>query len=267
MAPFRFMDCAVTTLALGKSAQNLREFRDRIAEVPPQSISHHFYEALLRPVFDDPEYRNDFAVWARRQLHDNLLAERLGAIDPVECESLEALRQEVIDIIEDRLAEATFVPWAASGHEFHFQRSQMVVLDTGLRAATPTDLAARVPRLSTGSIFYHFVEGRRRPPIKVDDFSVWLAGWGPEFEPTREAIAAIDYHLWSLTEMRTLIGAALHRLPQDSGGRNAGRVHDEERARDEERAADEERERGESPAHDDGPARANERAQGNEARR
>jgi hypothetical protein len=210
------MDCAVTTLALGKSAQNLRELRDRIAEVPQQSISHHFYEALLRPVFDDPEYRNDFAVWARRQLHDNLLAEQLGAIDPMEFESLETLRQEVVDIIEDRLAEATFVPWAAPGHEFHFQ---MVVLDTGLRAATPADLAARVPRLSTGSIFYHFVEGRRRPPLKVDDFSVWLADWGPELEPTRDAIAAIDYHLWSLTEMRTLIGAALHRLPRDSGGR------------------------------------------------
>jgi Family of unknown function (DUF5752) len=219
VAPFRFMDCAITTLALGKSAQNLRELRDRMTEVPQQSISHHFYEALLRPVFDDPEYRNDFAVWARRQLHDNLLAERLGALDPMEFESLETLRQEVIDIIEDRLAEVTFVPWAAPGHEFHFQRSQMIVLDTGHLAATPADLAARVPRLSTGSIFYHFIEGRRRPPLKVDDFSFWLAGWGPELEPEREAIAAIDYHLWSLTEMRALIGWALRRLPRDSGGR------------------------------------------------
>lgn len=60
--PLRIMDCAIITLALGKSAQNLREFRDGIAEVPAQSIAHHFYESLLRPVFDDPEYRNDLAV-------------------------------------------------------------------------------------------------------------------------------------------------------------------------------------------------------------
>jgi hypothetical protein len=53
----------------------------------------------------------------------------------------------------------------------------------------------------------------------VDDFSVWLADWGPGFEPAREAIAAIDYHLWSLTEMRALIGAALHRLPRANGAR------------------------------------------------
>jgi hypothetical protein len=243
------MDCAVTTLALGRSAQNLREFRDRMTEVPPQSISHHFYEALLRPVFDDPEYRNDFAVWARRQLHDNLLAERLGAIDPMEFETLERLRQEVVDIIEDRLAESDRVPWAAPGHEFHFQCSQMIVLDTGLTADTPADLAARVPRLSTGSIFYHFVEGRRRPPLKVDDFSVWLTDWGPEFAPMREAIAAIDYHLWSLSEMRALIAWALHHLSHGTArdarrgssrgagrgaSRNAGRGGSREAARDDE---------------------------------
>jgi hypothetical protein len=66
--PFEVKDCALITLALGKSALNLRELRDRVAEVPPQSLYHHFYETLLRPSFDDPEYRNDFALWSRRQL-------------------------------------------------------------------------------------------------------------------------------------------------------------------------------------------------------
>ena len=95
----------------------------------------------------------------------------------------------------------------------------MTFLLAGAERQVLQSLAARVPRLSTGSIFYHFVEGRRRPPLKADDFSVWLADWGPEFEAAREAIVAIDYHLWSLTEMRALIGWALHRLPRDSGGR------------------------------------------------
>src|SRR6185369_3313249 len=52
--PFRFMDCALIILALGRTAHGLRELRDRAAEVPPQSIWHHFYETLLRPTFDDP---------------------------------------------------------------------------------------------------------------------------------------------------------------------------------------------------------------------
>src|SRR5882672_669917 len=96
---FRFKDCALTTLSLGRSAHTLRELRDGVAEVPAESISHHFYESLLRPVFDDPEYRNDFALWARRHLHDNLLAERLGVLDPLEHEDLESLRRQVLEVI------------------------------------------------------------------------------------------------------------------------------------------------------------------------
>jgi len=207
--PFRVMDCAITTLALGKSAQNLRELRDRVLEVPVQSISHHFYESLLLPVFDDPDYRNDFALWARRHLHDDRLAERLAVIDPMEFEDLEALRQHVVEVIEDRLAEASVVPAVVPGHEFHFLGSRKVILDSGLRAATPVDLAELVPRLPTGSVFYHFVEGRRRPPLKVDDFSVWLEGWGEAFRPCRERLATIDFHLWSLKEMRALIARSL----------------------------------------------------------
>jgi len=217
-APFRFKDCAITSLALGKSAQNLREFRDGVATVPLQSISHHFDESLLRPVFDDPEYRNDFALWARRHLHDDHLAERLGIIDPVEFPNLEALRQNVLDVIEDRLSQSLYVPSAAPGHEFYFLSSRMVVLDTGLQATTPGELADRLPRITTGSVFFHFVEGRRRPPFTVDDFSAWLAQWGPAFDACRQAIAAIDFHLWSLTEMRALLARCLRDVPRDMEG-------------------------------------------------
>jgi hypothetical protein len=206
------MDCAMTTLSLGRSAQNLRELRDRIADAPAQSLSHHFYESLLRPAFDDPEYRNDFAQWAFRHLHDGPLAERLGVIDPTEFDSLETLRQHLIDVIEDRLAEMTHVPWAAPGHEFYFLGSQTVVLDTGLTAAVPAEMAAIVPRLPGGSVFYHFVEGRRRPPLRVDDFSAWLEAWGPATQDCRDRLAAIDYHLWSLTEMRAQIAHAFAGL-------------------------------------------------------
>jgi hypothetical protein len=38
-APIEIKDCALITLALGKSAQNLRQLRDRVEEVPVQSLS------------------------------------------------------------------------------------------------------------------------------------------------------------------------------------------------------------------------------------
>jgi hypothetical protein len=211
--PFRFMDCALTILSLGRSAQNLRELRDGIAAVTPPSISHHFLEGLLKPAFDDPEYRNDFALWARRHLHDNVLAERLGGIDPMDYEEVEDLRQQTLDVIEDRLAELSYVPSVRPGREFYFLQAHRVILDTGLRAATPAELGAAIRHLPAGSIFYHFIEGRRRSPRHSDDFSTWLEAWGEGSVRGRQQLAAIDFHLWSLTELRVRIARCLRDMP------------------------------------------------------
>ena len=55
IAPFKLMDCALTIVSVGRSAQTLRELREHLAAVPAQCLSHHFYDSLLRPSFDDRE--------------------------------------------------------------------------------------------------------------------------------------------------------------------------------------------------------------------
>lgn len=217
-APFEFMDCAVTVVSLGRSAQNLRELRDHLAGVPAQSIDQHFYGSLLRPEFDHPEYRNDFARWAERQLHDSILAERLSAVDPFDHPDLESVRRRVIDVVEDRLAEVAEVPQAPRGKEFRFLRAQFVVFDTGARARTPVELGRQIPLLSSGSIFFHFVEARRRPPLRRDDFSVWLDGWGAEGAPTQARLAAIDFSFGGLVDLSRRI-ADCFRAPDPGAGR------------------------------------------------
>lgn len=205
---FAVMDCALITLATGKRAQNLRELRDRIAEVEEASLYHHFYENLLRPSFDDPEYRNDFALWAQHALHQPELAEKLVVLDPMLCRDLSELRQQILDVIEDFLAALEYVPWAKRGEEFHFLTSQVVVFDTGYRLATPAELAAFVPRMSTSSVFYHFIEARRRPPVSLDDFSAWLGQW--EGTETMRARLAELAHFWgNLSEIRERLAVVL----------------------------------------------------------
>jgi len=218
-APFKVMDCALTIISLGRSAQTLRELRDHISVVPTQCLSHHFYDSLLRPSFDDREYRNDFALWARRQLGDRRLAERLAVIEPIDFADLEDLRAHLLDVVEDRLAEVVDAPPGAPGREFHFLRSQYVIIDTGLRAATPSDLAAHIPRATPGSIFFHFVDARRRTPERTDDYSLWLKDWGEAYDEVRRRLAAVDFHLWSLTETRERIA----RCFTDDASAEAGR--------------------------------------------
>src|SRR3990172_11951859 len=129
--PFAVIDCAMLSIATGVSAQNLRELRDRLRSLPASSLYFHFWGAHLRPGFEEPEYNNDFALWAKHGLNDLGLAERLSVIDPPSFGDLEALREELVDVVEQRLYEREVVPWAPADQEFHFIRSTLVVLDTG----------------------------------------------------------------------------------------------------------------------------------------
>jgi hypothetical protein len=211
-APFRIRDCAITVVALGQTAHNLRELRTHIASVPAASLAHHFYDALLRPSFDDREFRNDFAAWVRRQLRDERLAEILGVLDPLdEGQTIEEVRDRLLEILDDRLAEMSDLPQVGPGREFRFLRSQLVVFDTALEAATPGELGERVRAATTGSVFYHFIDARWRTQDRRDDYTVWLEGWGESTAPVRARLAQIDFQLWSLPELRDRIAAACGR--------------------------------------------------------
>jgi hypothetical protein len=196
------MDCALIALATGVKAQNLRELRDKLKDIHPGCLYHHFWGNLLHPHFDDPEFQNDFAVWASHDMHDLKIAERLSIIDPSDYKDLEELRKEIIEIIDERLYESEYVPWVKPGHEFHFIRSQIVVFDTGISYNDPKDLIEAIPNMSVGSIFYHFIDARRRTSDGKNDFSAWLAGFGDKYQALIEDLDNIDPYFTTLTELR-----------------------------------------------------------------
>jgi hypothetical protein len=201
--PLLVKDCALITIATGIRAQNLRELRDRLETIHPSSIYYHFWGRLLSPSFEQPEFNNDFAAWARHGLHDYVLAERLSVVDPTEFPDLELLRQELIEIIEERLYESAMVPWAKTDQQFYFKRSKIVVFDTKHQIAEPEMLTHVLPSLSLSSIFYHFIDARRRPPEGVDDFSAWLDAFGDTYSVLRNEIGSIDLYFATMSEIRT----------------------------------------------------------------
>jgi hypothetical protein len=202
MPPLLVKDCALITIATGIRAQNLRELRDRLETVHPSSVYYHFWGRLLAPSFEQPEFNNDFAAWARHGLHDHVLAERLAVVDPTEFPDQELLRQELIEIIEERLYESTMVPWAKADQQFYFKRSKIVVFDTKQRIEEPRMLPQVLPTLSLGSIFYHFIDARRRPPGGIDDFSAWLDAFGDAYAGLRSEIGSIDLYFSTMSEIR-----------------------------------------------------------------
>lgn len=200
--PFAIKDCALVAIATGKKAQNLRELRDSLHTIAAGSIYYHFWGNLLRPRFDDPQFNNDFATWAHYSLHDDTLAERLAIIDPTEFEDLESLRQELIEIIEQRLDEIEWPTWVRGDRQFHFIRSQIVVFDTHLLIEEPQELVDVLHRMSIGSIYYHFIDARLRTPTGRDDFSVWLNDFGETYRDLCSQLDCIDPYFVPLRELR-----------------------------------------------------------------
>jgi len=195
-------DCTLIAIATGRKAQNLKELLDVLKEIPQESIYYHFWGGLLRPRFDDPEFNNDFAAWVRDELHELRLAERLGIIDPTDYPDMEALRWELVEIIEDRLDENEPVTWTTAEDQYHFVRSKIVVFDTHHRIEKPEMLPRVIELMSPSSVFYHFIDARHRTPDRIDDFSTWLSGYGDDYEDLRKRLAAIDPYFSSLTELK-----------------------------------------------------------------
>jgi hypothetical protein len=200
--PFHIKDCALAAIATGQRAQNLKELRYNIQQVEPESIEHHFWGGLLKPGFDDPEFNNDFASWVRHGLHDKVLAERLGVLNPVDYPDVEELRKELIEVIEERLDSLEHIPWCEPDEQFYFITSQVVVFDTHKVITMPEELVTTVPSLTTSSIFYHFIEARRRTFGNLDDFRSWLYGFGEMYNDLIGLLSAIDPFFSSLTDLR-----------------------------------------------------------------
>lgn len=199
---FELKDCALIAIATGNRAINLKELRDTISAISLDSIYYHFWGGLMHPRFEEREYNNDFAAWVWHGMHDATLAERLAVIDPTDYADLESLRQEMLEIIEERLDEETYLSWVPASSRFEFIRSQIVIFDTGKRVESPRKLAELLPDLSTGSIFYHFIDARRRLDGHNDDFSFWLSGFGDKYLDLVGTLTDIDPYFGALNQMK-----------------------------------------------------------------
>jgi hypothetical protein len=200
--PFAIKDCALIAIATGREARTLRELQHQLEEVDASSIYFHFWGGLLRPGFEERQYHNDFAEWVRHELNDSVLAERLAVVDPSEFADLEGLREELVELIGERTDESEVPAWSRSDRQFQFIRSQIVVFDTHVSLAQPGELATTLPRLSTSSVFYHFIDARRRLPDGSDDFRNWLSDL-PGYDDLVVQLADIDPYFVTLAELKS----------------------------------------------------------------
>ena len=199
---FAVKDCALLTIATGRRIHTLGELRASLAAISTDCIYYHFWGGLLQPRFEEREYNNDFAGWIQHGLHDGTLSERVAMIDPRNHPQLDGLRRELLLLIDERLDESEALHWMRATYGFEFMRAQIVVFATDRVLRYPEELADLLPLLPVSSLFYHFIDARRRLTDHSDDFSAWLSSFGPRTKRLRTRLTHIDPYFVPLTVLR-----------------------------------------------------------------
>ncbi len=171
---FRFIGCSELREILGLEAEDEKRLVELIEEVPIDSIYFHTHSYFLRHSYVDRVYPNDFAQWVAMEVRDHVLAERLAVVDPFAFTHLEALREELISIIDDHLSRASIVPRVIFGSPFHFSQSRILEVPTGLEVTTLADFRRALADVEVSAIYYHVFEARHRLARAENDFSAWV---------------------------------------------------------------------------------------------
>lgn len=159
----------------GLKARSLPELRDLLTRVPRASIFFHTHQQYLSHDFRRPVFYNDFAVWVSGALREEALAEKLAAIDLLAFTRIRELRMTILEAIDQHIAR-TDPPTASCrpNEAFYFCRSKSFVLPTGIVAHNVSDFFAKLPLITSASLFFHFFEARLRLRRRTTDFSLWL---------------------------------------------------------------------------------------------
>lgn len=161
--PFEFVGCLELREMLGRTAWDERELLAGIEDAPARSITYHTRSYFLRSRYLAAPYPNDFATWAAIQVRDRVLGERLAVIDPFDFADVEQLRAELVSIIDHHLTTLHTAPRVDYGEPFHFMRSALIEVPTGIAARDLREFRDALERVDASAIYFHFYESGRRP--------------------------------------------------------------------------------------------------------
>jgi hypothetical protein len=173
-SPFYFNSAAHLLRILREQATTIGEFLEALRSVPDDSIFQHTFQTLQEHHFIREGFSNDFAHWAFAACNEVGLAERLAGVDIREFTSIQALRQRLVNIVEQYLDKNPRARDRQALETFYFCASDTVVVPTPFVARNLAEFIEGLHKVSIYSIHYHFIQARLRLKLTSNDFSLWL---------------------------------------------------------------------------------------------
>ena len=201
MTRFDFKGCIEIKELLGKKSDDELELMELIEEVPIDSIYYHMHSYFLRHRYIAGPYSNDFANWTAIQVRDRVLGEKLASVTPEQFKSLEEIRLELIEIIDEHLSIIHTIPFVVYGEPFYFMKSIIIEVPTDVGVSTFQEFKEALKIVDASAIYNHIFEARLRVRRGRSDFAIWL-----EEALGRKELAGkfemIDSYMYSLEGLR-----------------------------------------------------------------
>jgi len=203
-SPFRFNSRTHLTELTGLKAHNLREMADILKKVPESVIYYHTHRYLEEYHQLSAEPSNDFAVWVGDALGEEVLGERLAAIDTFSFPTMGALRTTLVSNIEEYLSREAHPREAAEGRCFYFMKAVSVILPAPYVAHDLREFVEALRKITPGSLYFHVFESRLPLGRGMNDFSIWLDESLGDKEMAEE-VAKLDPYTYTLEGLRSAL--------------------------------------------------------------
>lgn len=199
---FRFYSEYNLPVLLGKKATNIYELLDGIKTVPASSIYYHTHKFLKQHHYLIPEPPNDFAYWIRNVLVQPKLGEMIASINIASFESLEDLRNRIIEVLENHERSAYGIN-CQNGFEFQFMSCKIFWFKNDYEAKTLKDFYDIMQKIDISVFFANIFGPKLRHGKKNNNFSKWFELIG-ETELAHK-VSNIDPYTMTLEGLRTQI--------------------------------------------------------------
>lgn len=173
-SPFEFKSAAHLIFIERERAETIDEFSKSLRSCPEGSIFQHTFRTLQEHHFIKEGFSNDFAHWAYVALGEVGLGERLASLDVREFTSLSALRERLVELVEEYALANAFSRERKARSPFYFCSSRTIILPGQRQASNLSEFISNLQQVSLHSVHYHFIEARLRRKLESNDFSIWL---------------------------------------------------------------------------------------------
>ena len=202
--PFYFNTSAHLLLIGRERAATLSELLQALRTCSEGSIFQHTFRTLQEHHFIREGFSNDFAHWAFAACNERGLAERLAGIDVREFTSVQAVREQIIHLVEQYVQGNPASGERPAREPFYFCAADTVIMPTPFVAHNLPEFADGMARVTVHSIHHHFIEARLRLHLRSNDFSLWLEEEAGLKEAARR-LNRIDIYTATMEDVRRQI--------------------------------------------------------------